>query len=71
MSTTVSNRADPGHLNSPVSVEAAPAGEDLACEYWSNDEQKTSQHALSGLQSQGGISHPPRQQDTRRAGAAA
>jgi putative transposase len=45
-------RAGPGNLNNPISVETAPAGEDLACEDWSKDEQKTPPHALSGIQSQ-------------------
>ena len=27
-------RAGPGNLNSPISVETAPEGEDLACEDW-------------------------------------
>jgi hypothetical protein len=30
-------------------VETAPEGEDLACEDWSNDEQKTPPHALRGI----------------------
>ena len=45
------NRAGPGNLNNPISVETAPEGEDLACEDWSKDEQKTPQYALSGIQS--------------------
>ena len=43
------NRAGAGNLNNPISVETAPAGEDLACEDWSKDEQKTPPHALSGI----------------------
>ncbi|MFM9928158.1 TniQ family protein, partial [Variovorax sp. H27-G14] len=45
----VEDRAGPGNLNKPISVETAPAGEDLACEDWSEYEQKTPPHALSGL----------------------
>ncbi|MFM9429036.1 RNA polymerase sigma factor (sigma-70 family) [Variovorax sp. GrIS 2.14] len=64
-------RAGPGNLNNPVSVETAPAGEDLACEDWSKDEQKTPPHALSGIQSQGGVSRCSRRQDAGRIGASA
>jgi hypothetical protein len=38
-------------------VETAPGGEDLACEEWSNDVQKTSPHALSSIQGEGGVLH--------------
>ena len=64
-------RAGPGILNIPISVETAPAGEDLACEDWSKDEQKTPSHALSGIQSQGGAGGRSRRQDAGRVGAAA
>ena len=56
-------RAGPGNLNNPISVETAPAGEDLACEDWSKDEQKTPPHALSGIQSQSGAGRRSRRQD--------
>jgi hypothetical protein len=42
-------KAGPGNPNSPISVETAPEGEDLAREDWSKDEQKTPLHALSGM----------------------
>ena len=42
-------RAGPVNLNIPISVQTAPAGEDLACEDWSKDEQKTPLHALSDI----------------------
>jgi thiamine pyrophosphate-dependent acetolactate synthase large subunit-like protein len=64
-------RANPGNLNSPTSVETAPEGEDLACDDWSKDEQKTPPHALSGVQGKGGAGRRSRRQDARRAGAAA
>ncbi len=64
-------RAGSGNLNSPISVETAPEGEDLACDDWSKDEQKTPPHALSGVQGKGGAGRRSRRQDARRAGAAA
>jgi transposase len=41
MRGTSARRTSPGNLNSSISVETAPEGEDLACEDWSKDEQKT------------------------------
>ncbi|MEO8923458.1 MAG: hypothetical protein ABI330_11660, partial [Caldimonas sp.] len=48
------HRAGPAKLNSPMRVDTAPEGEDIACENWSKYEQKTPPHALSGIQGQGG-----------------
>ncbi len=39
-------RAGPAKLNSPMRVDTAPEGEDIACENWSKYEQKTPPHAL-------------------------
>jgi hypothetical protein len=64
-------RAGPAKLNSPISVDTAPEGEDIARENWSKYEQKTPPHALSGLQSQGGAGRRSRRQDAGRVGAAA
>ena len=64
-------RAGPAKLNSPMRVETAPEGEDIARENWSKDEQKTPPHALSGIQGQGGAGRRSRRQDAGRAGAAA
>lgn len=49
-------------------METAPEGEDPACDDWSKDEQKTPQHALSGIQGQGGAGRRSRRQDTGRIG---
>ncbi len=64
-------RAGHGNLNSSISVETAPEGEDLSYEDWSKDEQKTPPHALSGFQSQGGVSCHSRRQDAGRIDEAA
>ena len=42
-------RAGPAKLNSPMRVDTAPEGEDIARENWSKHEQKTPPHALSGI----------------------
>jgi hypothetical protein len=42
----------PAKLNSPVRVDTAPEGEDIARENWSKHEQETPPHALSGIQGQ-------------------
>jgi hypothetical protein len=48
--TVFCRRSGPGNLNSPIRVETAPDGEDLASKDWSKYEQKTPPHALSGIQ---------------------
>jgi len=67
----LSTRAGAAKLNSPMRVETAPEGEDIACENWSKHEQKTPPHALGGIQGQGGAGRRSRRQDSGRAGAAA
>ena len=64
-------RAGPAKLNSPMRVDTAPEGEDIARENWSKHEQKTPPHALSGIQGQGGAGRRSRRQDAGRVGAAA
>ena len=41
-------RAGPAKLNKPMRVDAAPENEDIACENWSRQEQKTPPPVLSG-----------------------
>ena len=65
------DRAGPAKLNSPMRVDTAPEGEDIARENWSEYEQKTPPHALSGIQGQGGAVRRSRRQDAGRVGAAA
>ena len=64
-------RAGPAKLNSPMRVDTAPEGEDIARENWSKYEQKTPSHALSGFQGQGGAGRRTWRQDAGRVGAAA
>ena len=46
----VAQKSGPAELNSPMRVDTAPEGEDIARENWSKHEQKTPPHALSGIQ---------------------
>ena len=64
-------RGGPGNLNSPINVEITSEGEDLACGDWSEYEQKTPPHGLSGIQGEGGAGRSSRRKDTGRTGAAA
>ena len=46
------DRAGPAKLNSPMRVDTAPEGEDIARDNWSKHEQETPPHALSGIEVQ-------------------
>ena len=45
----VSRRAGSANLNSPMSVDTAPEGEEIARENWSKHEQRTPQHASTPI----------------------
>jgi len=68
--SAMEERAGPANLNSPMRVDTAPEGEDIAREDWSKHEQKTSPHALSGIQGQGGAGRRTWRQDAGRVGTA-
>ena len=71
LTAELSRRAGAAKLNSPMRVETAPEGEDIARENWNKDEQETPPHALGGIQGEGGTGGRSRRQDAGRAGAAA
>ena len=62
--------AGPGNLNSATRVDTALFGENIAGDDRSNNEQKATPHALSGIQGEGGVGRRPRRQDAGRIGVA-